>query len=115
MRLVGDIESNELLYGADHIWMCLNYDLDENIWWIYSDCAFEWKRPEQFFRLRTMDEMLKTFDNAEEVLYHNGFGYDYALLEKLYGWEVDDRIDKLNDTFIMSSLFLPRQALGPWP
>lgn len=54
--------------------------------------------------------MLSFMDNCEGLIFHNGFGYDYPLLKKLYSYEYKGRKE---DTLVMSRLFNPKRPVPP--
>jgi DNA polymerase-1 len=49
-------------------------------------------------------------DTTECLVFHHGFGYDFPLLEKLYGYEYKGRKE---DTLVMSRLFNPKRPVPP--
>lgn len=54
------------------------------------------------------DEMLAYLDTFDVLIAHNGIGYDFPLLEKLFGWKFKG---KIIDTLIMSRLLNPKRIL----
>ena len=57
-------------------------------------------------RVISYQEHHKLLLAADKTVYHNGLGYDYPVLRKVLGWDLPP-ISKVDDTFIMSSLFNP--------
>jgi DNA polymerase I-like protein with 3'-5' exonuclease and polymerase domains len=62
------------------------------------------------FRPDDIPAMLKYLDTVDVLIMHNGIGYDWPLLKKLYGWEFKG---KKVDTLIMSRLLDPKRQLPP--
>ncbi len=53
-------------------------------------------------------EFLEHLDTFDVLIAHNGIGYDFPLLKKLYGWEFKG---KIVDTLIMSRLLSPNRLV----
>lgn len=53
-------------------------------------------------------QMLEYLDSFDVLIAHNGIGYDFPLLKKLYGWEYKG---KKVDTLIMSRLLNPKRLV----
>lgn len=60
------------------------------------------------FRPHQMKEMLAYLDTVDVLIMHNGIGYDWPLLEKLYGYTYKG---KRVDTLIMSRLLNPKRIV----
>jgi DNA polymerase-1 len=60
------------------------------------------------FRPHQMKEMLAYLDTVDVLIMHNGVGYDWPLLEKLYGYTYKG---KKVDTLIMSRLLNPKRIV----
>lgn len=60
------------------------------------------------FRPNQVKELLEYMDTFDVLIAHNGIGYDFPLLEKLYGWKFKG---KKVDTLIMSRLLNPKRIL----
>jgi DNA polymerase I-like protein with 3'-5' exonuclease and polymerase domains len=58
------------------------------------------------FRPHQIQEMLHYMDTIDVMIVHNGFGYDWPLLKRLYGYEYKG---KKVDTLVMSRLFNPKR------
>ena len=58
------------------------------------------------FRPHQIKEMLEYLDTVDVLIFHNGLGYDFPLLKRLYGWEFKG---KKVDTLVMSRLFDPKR------
>lgn len=88
----GDLEANGFLDVADKVWcgVFLNQKTGEVT-------AFE---PHQ------IKEMLAFMDTIDVLIMHNGIGYDWPILEKLYGYEFKG---KRVDTLVMSRLLNPKR------
>jgi len=55
-----------------------------------------------------VQQMLEYLDSFDVLIAHNGIGYDFPLLKKLYGWEYKG---KKVDTLIMSRLLNPKRLV----
>jgi DNA polymerase-1 len=62
------------------------------------------------FRPHQIQDMLKFLDTVDVLIMHNGIGYDWPLLEKLYNYKFKG---KKVDTLIMSRLLNPNRLLPP--
>jgi len=62
------------------------------------------------FRPHQIPEMLSYMDTLDVLKMHNGIGYDWPLLKKLYGYTYRG---KKVDTLIMSRLLNPKRSLPP--
>ncbi|HET8689276.1 MAG TPA: DNA polymerase [Methanosarcina sp.] len=62
------------------------------------------------FRPNEIQDMLKFMDTYDVLIAHNGLGYDWPLLEKLYNYKFKNQ--KV-DTLIMSRLLNPKRLLPP--
>jgi DNA polymerase-1 len=60
------------------------------------------------FRPNQMMEMLEYLDTVDVLIMHNGIGYDFPLLEKLFNWKFKG---KIVDTLIMSRLLKPKRQI----
>ena len=60
------------------------------------------------FRPHEMKEMLEFLDTVDVLIMHNGIGYDFPLLEKLFGYTFKG---KKVDTLLMSRLLKPKRML----
>lgn len=60
------------------------------------------------FRPNEIPQMLKHMDECDVLIAHNGIGYDFPLLKKLYGYEFKG--SKV-DTLIMSRLLNPKRLV----
>lgn len=56
------------------------------------------------FRPDEIKQMLEFMDSADTLVFHNGYGYDYPLLKKLYNYEYKG--NKV-DTLVLSRLLFP--------
>jgi len=89
MFAVADIESDGLLYSVTQAW-CL--------------CFKDSSGTEYSYTGDKILDGLKHLNTYDVVVFHNGYGYDLPLVDKLYGFKFTT---KVHDTFIMSSLFRP--------
>lgn len=62
----------------------------------------------QQFRPDTIKALLAYLDTFDVLIAHNGIGYDFPLLKKLYGWTFKG---KIVDTLIMSRLLNPKRII----
>ncbi len=93
MKIVFDIESNDLLYGADRVWViCLKE--------INSDEVLS-------FTGEDIKEALRILSVADIIIGHNICMFDIPLLEKLYNFKY---FGKIRDTYVMSKLMYPARA-----
>ena len=60
------------------------------------------------FRPNQIKDLLSYLDSFDVLIAHNGIGYDFPLLKKLYGWEFKG---KKVDTLIMSRLLDPKRLV----
>lgn len=91
---VGDLEADGLLEEATRVWCGVFKDL---------------KTGEVIkFNPHQVPDMLKFLDSVEALAMHNGLGYDWPLLEKLYGYKFKGvKID----TLVMSRLMNPKRQV----
>lgn len=87
MRLVADIEANGLLKTITKIHCIVAIDIDtEDVYRFTPD---------------TLEEGLKLLEEAEELVFHNGIGYDIPAIQKLYPhWKPKN----VKDTLVLSRL-----------
>jgi hypothetical protein len=60
------------------------------------------------FRPNEVQQLLAYLDTFDVLIAHNGIGYDFPLLKKLYGWTFKG---KIVDTLIMSRLLNPKRIV----
>lgn len=60
------------------------------------------------FRPHQVQQLLDYLDTFDVLIAHNGIGYDFPLLKKLYGWEYKG---KKVDSLIMSRLLNPKRIV----
>lgn len=97
MRIAfGDLEANGLLDTANQVWCGVFKEKDTG-----KVLKF---RPDQ------IREMLGYMDTVDVLIMHNGIGYDWPLLKKLFNYEYRG---KKVDTLIMSRLLNPKRILPP--
>jgi DNA polymerase I len=92
----GDLEANGLLDKADTVWC--------GVFKIKDTGEIVKFRPHEIYK------MLRFLDTIDVLIMHNGIGYDFPLLKKLYGWEFKG---KKVDTLLMSRLLNPKRILPP--
>ena len=93
-RCVADLEADGLLDTATVVWCGVFKDRD-------TKEVFK-------FRPHQIEAMLKFMDTCSELQMHNGIGYDFPLLRKLYGYEYKG---KKIDTLVLSRLLNPKRTL----
>lgn len=94
MRIAtGDLEADGLLDTATRVWCGVFKESDGTI---------------RKFRPNQIPEMLKYMDTIDVLKMHNGIGYDWPLLKKLYGYEYKG---KKVDTLVMSRLLNPTRLV----
>lgn len=64
--------------------------------------------PVRKFQPTEIHELLRYLSSFDVLIAHNGIGYDFPLLKKLYQWEFKG---KIVDTLIMSRLLNPKRLL----
>lgn len=62
------------------------------------------------FEPSQIQDMLNWLDGVDVLIMHNGIGYDWPALKKLYNWEFKG---KKVDTLLMSRLLNPKRLLPP--
>jgi DNA polymerase I-like protein with 3'-5' exonuclease and polymerase domains len=92
--VIGDLEANGLLREATKVHCGVFKDITTN--------------EVVKFRPHQIEEMLKFLDDVDVLIMHNGIGYDWPLLKKLYNWEFKGQ--KV-DTLIMSRLLNPKRIV----
>jgi len=93
---IWDLESNGLLDTATTAW---------------CGCFLNISTKEMFkFRPNEIQEMLAFMDKTDELIGHNVIGYDFPLLQKLYGYTYKG---KKVDTLLMSRLLNPKRTVPP--
>lgn len=96
MRIAtGDLEADGLLDTATRVWCGVFKESDGTI---------------RKFRPHQIPEMLKYMDTIDVLKMHNGIGYDWRLLKKLYNYTYKG---KKVDTLIMSRLLNPKRLVPP--
>lgn len=93
-KCVADLEADGLLDTATRVWCGVFKDRD-------TKEVFK-------FRPDEIAEMLEFMDTCSELQMHNGVGYDWPLLKKLYGYEYKG---KKIDTLVISRLLNPKRQL----
>lgn len=94
MRIAfGDLESNGFLENATRVHCGVFKELNGGV---------------HKFRPDQIDEMLAYLDTVDVLIMHNGIGYDWPLLKKLYDYEYEG---KKVDTLIMSRLLNPKRQV----
>ena len=102
MRLLADIEGNDLLYGITNIWCVCFIDQDSGQEWDFT--------PDNLDNLpRFLVE-----NKPSELVFHNGIGFDLPALKKIlkidYTIEPDTLLDfkcKHIDTLLLSKILNP--------
>lgn len=97
--VVGDLESDGLLDDATQVWCGVFKDITTNEVVKFSPLS----NPTSY-----VDDMLNFLDTVDVLIFHNGIGYDWPLLEKLYGYKYKG---KKVDTLIMSRLLNPKRQV----
>lgn len=95
---VGDLEANGLLHQADRVWCGVFKDIETGEMFKFYPGS----------HLDYLDSMLSFLDSVDVLIMHNGIGYDWPLLEKLYNYEYKG---KKVDTLIMSRLHKPERRV----
>jgi len=96
MRIAtGDLEADGLLDTATRVWCG-----------VFKESTGVIRK----FRPHEIPQMLKYMDTIDVLKMHHGIGYDWPLLEKLYGYTYKG---KKVDTLIMSRLLNPKRLVPP--
>lgn len=90
----GDLEANGLIPEATQAWCGVFKDMNTH--------------EVNKFRPHQIKEMLAFMDTIDVLIMHNGIGYDWPLLEKLYGYIFKG---KKVDTLVMSRLLNPKRIV----
>ena len=88
MRLIFDIESDELLKNCTRMWMLIAHDVTNNERYEYLEGDLGWK---------------DLLNQASHVIGHNLIGFDLAVLKKLFGYELPKHVS-IHDTQLMSQI-----------
>ncbi len=97
---IGDLEADGLLEEATRVWCGSFISLDGKEKYSFSPLD----GPDY------IDKMLAFMEKCPSLCFHNGFGFDFPVLEKLYKWEYKGA--KV-DTLVMSRLFNPKRPVPP--
>lgn len=95
---VGDLEADGLLDTATQVWCGVFKNVDTGEVVKFSPLSGE----------NFVEDMLHFLDTVDVLIMHNGIGYDWPLLEKLYGYTYKG---KKVDTLLMSRLHNPDRTL----
>ena len=87
MIVVGDLEADGLLNEATRVWCGVFIEIETG--------------KKRSFGPDQVEEMLAYMDTCPVLVFHNGVGYDFPLLKKLYGYEYKGVVV---DTLLMSRL-----------
>lgn len=92
-----DIEANGLLHQADKMHCGVVKSKQDGVrkFWPWPGADY-------------VKQFLEYLDSFDVLVAHNGIGYDFPLLKKLYGWEFKG---KKVDTLIMSRLLNPKRLV----
>jgi len=96
-RLVGDLESNGLYLEATTIWCGVFKDIDTQDKFIFP--------PDKVYLIPRL------LEKCDELIMHNGMGFDRLLMMKILGYEFP--LEKLTDTLILSRLLNPDRKSPP--
>ena len=88
-----DVEANGFLHQATKVHCGVVKELDGEV---------------TKFRPNQIEDFLKHLETFDVLIAHNGIGYDFPLLRKLYNWEYKG---KIVDTLIMSRLLNPKRMV----
>ena len=92
MRLVCDLESDGLYWDLKNIHCIVAHDLDT-------------EQTHQFYG-ETLEEGVRFLMQAEQLILHNGIGFDLPAIKKVYPWFTATRA-KVTDTLVLSRLCFP--------
>ena len=91
---VCDLETDGLLDTLTRVWCLAVRGLDT--------------REEFFFGPDEIEDGLAFLSGCEVVVFHNGFGFDYPVLKRLFGWDHPAKEDSL----VLSKLYSPERKGG---
>jgi len=116
MTLICDMEGDNLLYGIKNVWCIVAYDIERDEYlislpeqWGNNVQLFEQLYPIEDKHSFTSHETLLNCIEKNKIVFHNAFGFDIPALQKLYPPFNPPRVE---DTFILSSLFNPDRPGG---
>lgn len=98
-KCVADFEANGLLDDVTNIWCGVFKDIHTKEVFKFHHGQPNWER-----------ECMKFMDSCETLIIHNGIGYDFPLLRKLWHYEYTG---KKVDTLIISRMHQPERP-RPW-
>jgi hypothetical protein len=129
MTWVGDLEADGLKFECTQVWCIVNYDLDTKVYhisvpkeWFYffsgymnEDIKPSLPLPDKYILYESHTAHLRAMEEIDTLVYHNGINFDLMAIQKLYPWW---SCKKMEDTFVLSSLFnpdrpTPKGAKGP--
>jgi DNA polymerase III epsilon subunit-like protein len=90
MELIWDLEANGLLREADKVW-CAAWTVNGGIQSVLTE---------------DVDKLFGFINSSTKIIGHNIIGYDLPLLEKLYGFRPNKKVEVI-DTLVWSRLFYP--------
>lgn len=99
-KLVGDLETDGLYWDVTQVWCGVFTDIDTEETFSFHPGS----------HVDYIAAMLSFLDESSLLLFHNGFGFDFRVLEKLYGYEYKGY--KM-DTLIISRMLYPNIWLPP--
>jgi hypothetical protein len=95
---IGDLEANGLLDSATRLWCAVFKDINTGQVWKF----WPWEGADY------IKQLLEFMDSIDVLIMHNGIGYDWPLLEKLYTYKFKGQ--KV-DTLTMSRLLNPKRLV----
>jgi len=108
-NVVFDWETNGLLHEVTQCWCMTAYDLDTDEYFTFSQLT----GPKESWH----EDALDLLENAKLHSSHNGYGFDYPLMEMMYGAEWSMKPDmfrgntklEIYDTYILSQMADPER------
>lgn len=97
---IGDLEADGLLEEATQVWCGVFKEVETGRLVTFSPFDGE----------NYIENMLGFLDTVDALCFHNGFGYDWPLLDRLYGYRF--RGEKV-DSLVLSRLHSPNRRLPP--
>jgi DNA polymerase-1 len=98
-RAIVDTEANGLLEEADQIWCMCTHDVDTGERYTFVHPAYI----TLFHSNGTLADGFNYLSRLDEVIIHNGIGYDIPLWEKIEGFTLPASV-RVTDTLILSKL-----------
>ena len=101
MRLIGDIETDGFLDELTTCHCIVLYDIDARSYRRFNDQGY-YSDPVPHHAWGPITDAIDLMNSADELYFHNGHGFDYPALKKLYP-EFNPKPGAMRDTLTMAS------------